>query len=277
MLLLREPAPDLDPALAAPGPRNTGLPAGWHAPSVMRIIASLSTAAGLFIMLAALFACTYVGRDDALSQRFTWFSYLNGHDIRAQCAPGALDRYRFVYNGVYVKQARTYDIVPDAASGFVLKARVLGPSDLSNVAIPDPITTLVQDPLDILAPFAGTKGSIGLGGRDIDALDRALAQSGFFQPAPAGLYLRSEDFFWVGVACVGGRLTFNAFRFPSDRFANLTFPRLLFDWDPTGIAINPPRELTPFDIYGQSNIEDKYPRFTLTVGTNGLAGTGTLF
>lgn len=79
------------------------------------------------------------------------------------------------------------------------------------------------------------------------------------------------------MACVGGRLTFNAFRFPSDRFANLTFPRLLFDWDPTGIAVNPPRELTPFDIYGQSNIEDKYPRFTLTVGTNGLAGTGTLF
>lgn len=97
-----------------------------------------------------------------------------------------------------MKQARTYDIVPDAASGFVPKARVLGPSDLSNVAIPDLITTLVQDPLDVLAPFAGTKRSIGFSGRDIDALDRALAQSGFFQPAPAGLYLRSEDFFGSG-------------------------------------------------------------------------------
>ena len=92
--------------------------------------------------------------------------------------------------------------------------------------------TLAHDPLDLLAPFAGIKRSIGLSSRDIDALDAALAESGFFQPAPSGLYLRSEDFFWVGVACIGGRLTFNAWKYPSSRFDNLTFPRLLFAWDP---------------------------------------------
>ena len=243
----------------------------------MRRIEKLVSAASLLIVIAVLPACSYVGRDDALSQRFTWFSYMNGDDIRAHCAPGALDRYRFVYNGVYIQQVRTYDIVPDSASGFVMRARVLGPSDLSNVTFRDPLATLTQDPLEILAPFAGKKGSTGLGGRDIDSLDAALAQSGFFQPAPAGLYLRSDDFFWIGVACIGGRLTFNAFRFPSASFANLTFPRLLFAWDPTGIPVNPPRELTSFDIYGQATVEDKYPRFTLTVGTDGLAGTGTLF
>ena len=207
----------------------------------MRSFASLLTAAGLFIMLAVLFACTYVGRDDALSQRFTWFSYVNGDDIRAQCAPGALDRYRFVYNGVYVKQARTYDIVPDAASGLVLKARVLGPSDLSNVSIADPITTLFQDPLDILAPFAGTKGSIGLGGRDIDALDSALVQSGFptgagrALPAFGGLFLsrgglrrQSADFQCVPLSFRPVRqpdLPATAVRLGSDRHPGKSSPR----------------------------------------------------
>ena len=233
--------------------------------------------AALMLIVAWMSGCTYSGRDDAISQRFTWYSYMNGDDIRAECEPGSLDRYRFVHNGVYIKQARTYDIAPDPGFGFVLKARVLGPSDLSNVVIQDPLGTLAHDPLDLLALFAGVARSTGLGSRDIDALDAALAGSGFFQPAPSGLYLRSEDFFWVGVACVGGRLAFNAWKYPSSRFDNLTFPRLLFAWDSTGVAVNPPRQLSLFDIYGQATVEDRYPRFTLVVDDDGPVGTGTLF
>lgn len=220
--------------------------------------------------------CSYRGRDDAISQRFTWFSYMNGDDIRATCVPGAVDRFRFVYNGVYIQQARSYDLSPHSnGEGYLLRARVLGPSDLSNVQI-DP-STIISDPLDLLAPFAGRKSSLTLGGRDIDALVDSLVQSGFFQPAPNGLYLRSEDFFWVGVACINGRMTFNAWRWPSQRFEALTFPRLLLSWDQTGIPINPPRNLAPFDIYGQTNPDGKYPQFTMTVGENGFRGVGTLF
>jgi len=233
----------------------------------------------LALLLAiACCACSYRGRDDALSQRFTWFSYLNGEDIRARCVPGAIDRYRFVYNGVYIRQARTYDIAPTETAGqYLLKARVLGPSDLSRVEIVDPITTIIEDPLDLLAPFAGRKASLGLSGRDIDTLVASLTESGFFQPAPKGLYLRSEDFFWVGVACVGGRMAFNAWRWPSRGFDALTFPRLLFTWDQTGIPVEPPRSLSPFEIYGQTNPEGKYPQFNLTVGEDGFRGVGTLF
>lgn len=220
--------------------------------------------------------CAYRGRDDALSQRFTWFSYINGDDIRGRCGPGAPDRYRFVYNGIYIKQARTYDIAPaESGAGYLLKARVLGPSDFSNVGI-DP-GQLIGDPLDLLAPFAGRKASQALSGRDIDTLAASLVTSGFFQPAPAGLDLRSEDFFWTAVACVNGRLTFNAWRYPSERFASLTFPPLLYSWDTTGVPVNPPRAMTPFDIYGEASARDEFPRFTLRVGDNGLAGTGTLF
>lgn len=231
--------------------------------------------AALCVAAGVLADCTYRGRDDAISQRFTWFSYVNGDDIRAACTAGSRDRFRFVYNGVYVRQARTYDFVPaDRPSGsgesYMLRARVLGPSDLSNVSI-DP-GALIDDPLDILAPFAGDKARIALSGRDIDALTQALVASGFFQPPPRGLYLRSEDFFWVGVACIRGRVVFNAWRYPSPGFAALTFPQLLFDWDTTGVPVNPPRDLSTFDIYRQATVPDSAPRFTLTVGENGLSG-----
>jgi hypothetical protein len=223
-------------------------------------------------------SCAYTGRNDAISHRFTWFSYLNGDDIRKRCGPGALDRYRFVYNGVYVKQVRTYDIVPSQTTdGYVLTARVLGPSDLSAVVINNPIDTITEDPLSLLAPFAGTSARIGLGGRDLDVLDQALTQSGFFQPPPKGLYIHSDDFFWIGVACIGGRLTFNAWRYPSPQFDALTFPALVFSWDETGIAVNPPRDLSPFQIYGDATTRDTVPHFTLTVGDDGLEGVGTLF
>lgn len=233
----------------------------------------------VIVILFAIFSCigcSYRGHDDALSQRFTWFSYLNGDDIRAACHPGARDRFRFVYNGVYIQQARTYDFAPQAdGSDYLLRVRVLGPSDLSNVGI-DP-STIIADPLELLAPFAGHKASLVLGGRDIDALVATLPASGLFQPAPRGLYLRSEDFFWVAVACIGGRMAFNVWKWPSTRFDALTFPPLLLSWDETGIPVNPPRNLTPFDIYGQTDPQGRFPQFTLTVGEDGFRGIGTLF
>lgn len=231
---------------------------------------------GILSVVLMIWGCAYRGRDDALSQRFTWFSYMNGDDIRAACVPGAIDRYRFVYNAVYTKQARTYDFRPNPnGDGWRLKARVLGPADLSSVSISP--SAVIEDPLDLLAPFAGRKSMLTLSGRDIDVLDERLAQSGFFQPAPKGLSLYSEDFFWIGVACVNGRLIFNAWKYPSAGFEALTFPPLLFSWDETGVAVNPPRRLTNFDIYGEASPKDEYVRFSLKVGENGLAGAGTLF
>ena len=235
-----------------------------------------TVAAVILLVAFACAGCNYRGRDDALSQRFTWFSYMNGDDVRAACNPGAPDRFRFVYNGVYIQQARTYDIAPQAnGSGYLLRARVLGPSDLSNVGI-DP-GAILADPLELLAPFAGRKSSLTLSGRDIDTLIASLAPSGLFQPAPRGLYLRSEDFFWVGVACIGGRMAFNAWKWPSRGFDALTFPPLLLSWDETGVPMNPPRNLAPFDIYGQTDPQGRFPQFTLTVGDDGFRGVGTLF
>jgi hypothetical protein len=49
----------------------------------------------LIVIVAWTSPCTYSARRDVILERLTWFSYMND-DIRAQHAPGALDRDRFV-------------------------------------------------------------------------------------------------------------------------------------------------------------------------------------
>ncbi|MGF1641899.1 MAG: hypothetical protein ACFCUO_13205 [Rhodospirillales bacterium] len=242
----------------------------------------LVLAAGLAVMAAT--ACAYRdGADDPLSRKLNWFSYLNGDDIRAQCGPGMPARYRLVYNGVYFapgnEQVRTYDVwAAGPAAEHRVVVRVIGPLRLDAVVIDDPIGTLFRDPRDLLAPGRGTIRQITVDDDDLTALDRSLAESGFFAPAPRGLRLRSEDFFWLGAVCVDGRFVFNAFRWPSAAFDGLTFPALLLAWDPTGIPINPPKRLTAFDVYGSATPDPgAMQSFSLTVGDNGLVGVHTLF
>ena len=56
-------------------------------------------------------ACEFTGAfDGAFSRNLKWFSYIGGEDLRKACGPGADDRFRFVYNGIYEKQIRSYDI-----------------------------------------------------------------------------------------------------------------------------------------------------------------------
>jgi hypothetical protein len=150
----------------------------------------------------------------------------------------------------------------------------MAPSDLGNAIVREPLGTLTQNSLDFLAPFAGTRRRIGLKTRDTDAPAAALAQSGFFQPMPNGAYLGSENFFWVGAARIAARFTFKAWKYASSRFDNFMFPRLLFAWNPTRVVINPPRQLSPFDICRRATIGDEYRR--CTIDEDGLAETGTL-
>ena len=55
--------------------------------------------------------CERLGEDHPVTRKLTWFSHLGGRDIRNSCVTGAPDRYRFVYNGIYVEQVRSYDIL----------------------------------------------------------------------------------------------------------------------------------------------------------------------
>ncbi len=224
-------------------------------------------AAGLGV--AVLAGCTYQGGDvNPFVRKTTWYSYLNGDDLRATCEAGQADSLRLVYNAIHTEQIRTYDITmaPDGENPS-LKVRVLGPTDFSKLGFDD-----------LVAPWRGDTVVTHLRQQDMDNLWTAMDTSGAFAPAPEGLFLVSEKFFWLTAICREGRFSYNAFVWPSDRFDNIRFDDLLFAWDMTDVAVKPPRQATNFDIYGEVNPKNKEgPYYQLTIGKNGLKGATPLF
>ena len=219
------------------------------------------------VFAALLAACAYRGADNPVALRLGWFDYLNGGDLRGACTAGAPERYRFVYNAVNREQIRRYEVIPQPGpDSHLLTVNVIGPADLSQL--------VVGQASDLAAPWRGQSERIHLRGEDVTLLRRAAEASGVFAGAPAGLRLESNGFFWTVAACVGGRFSFNAYRWPSQRFEEAAFANLLFAWDPTGIAVNEPRQV---EEYFDKDYENDARRYTLEVGDNGLVGARPLF
>ncbi len=226
----------------------------------------------LALALAAggLAACTYRGDiDNPATLKATWFSYLNGDDIRQRCVEGAPDAFRLVYNADYNEQLRSYEVVEQAAGGARLTARVQGPSGLqvSRLDLRDP-----------LAWARWTTSETALDAEDLARLTAALERSGAFRPAPSGLNLYSEETYWVSSLCRDGAFSFNAWLFPSERFAEIAFAEVLFAHDGTEVAVRPPKDAPPgararATVPQRRDASDKTGSFfTLRVGENGLAG-----
>ena len=224
--------------------------------------------AGAGIVLLLLSGCAYDGSGDPVSRKFSWFDYLGGGDIRAACAAGAADRYRLVYNAIYVEQVRTYDLSVNPDGSGTLQSRVFGSPKLSAFSI--------GGISDLTSPWRGEAVSRRLDAAAVAALDADIAASGAYGPAPEGLRLDSDRFYWTVAACKGGVFRFNAYQWPSDRFAALKFPERLFAWDETGVTVHPPREADTREIHGSNNPEGA-ARFTVEVGANGLMGAQPLF
>lgn len=220
--------------------------------------------------VAVLSACTYRGGiDQPITLKATWFSYLNGDDIRAACGAGGT-WYRLVYNGDYDAQLRSYEVVKEADGGALLTARAQtgGGIDLTRLSFTDP-----------QAPGRWTADRVRLDPAGLSALEGALAVSGAFGPAPKGLRLASEEFYWVFTGCRDGAFHFNAWRYPSARYARLVFPETLLRYDRTGVPVNPPREVSPMERGSRQAgpAEDPTPRFDLEVGEAGFKGFSPLF
>ncbi len=224
---------------------------------------------GLFSPLwlaLGLAACSTQGAvNNPLTQRFVWFDYLNGGDLREHCAEQALPRYRFIYNAEYDEQLRRYEIVSDGAGGARVRSYAQGSDALVAVGLND-----------VMAPWRWRRAQSAMSPGALLRFETALKQSGFFDPPPVGLRLPSAGYYWIGVGCRDGMLYFNAWRYPSDRYTALAFPALLFAQDRTGLEVRAEREvdasLLTFKRPGQEFKDTEGKLFWVTVDEQGLEG-----
>lgn len=225
-----------------------------------------STIVALAAGLAAVLATGEGRADNFLLRGFTWFGFLEGKELREGCFPGAPDRLRFVYNGVYQEQIRVYEAIrggPGAPG--TLHARILTKLNLANFRLSE----------------------IFLGTRDIEAtatLDPAAFETlvqiafadGFGQPVPDGLALPSDGFYWIVSGCVGGQWHIQGWTHPTPRFEALRFPARLFAFDRTGVAVNRPRAIDAGERMrarsGNQSKLDTQPAFDVRLSDSGVVG-----
>ncbi len=218
----------------------------------------------------ALAGCSYDG-DSAggIERRASWFSYVGADDLRNGCVAGAPERYRLVYNGIHGNQVRTYDVVARADRGAAVASHVLGSFEMGEI---------------VLFQWGGNAGpasaETAVTGEELRGLRAALDQSGFFEPPPAGLLLPSREFYWVVSACVDGKFHFNAWLYPSPRYARLAFVDWVLRHDGTGVAYYAPRLERS---YVRDNLPDSArgrppnPQFSFLVGRDRLLGASSPF
>ncbi len=229
---------------------------------------NLSPRALLLAAVLALSACAYSGEraGNPLSLSMTWFSYLDAGDLRKACAAGGPDGYRIAYNGNYEEQLRTYDVSRAGPNGATMAVRVRGKSgDVLNFRLNDPLQS-----------WRGDQSVVALSAADLAALRQSLADSAAFGPAPEGLELKSQGFYWIVAACQGGRFTYTAWQWPGAAYEALRFPAVLARLDRTGVPLNPPRDTTPAYPVGR-DVGDQPNHFQLRVGKDGIANLLTGF
>lgn len=176
-------------------------------------------------------ACASQGpTDNPVQRNLTWDRYVGGDDMARSCAAGQPARYRLVYNARQEDQQRSYDISAQPDGGAMLEARVMGRGYLNKVLLTDP-----------LAPWRGEQALYRLTPAEFDQLKAAVTATGFEAPAPEGLFLRGDTFYWTASACRDGQFHFHAWAWPSPEFDRMAVPLL--------------KALAPFDRTAEKPIE----------------------
>ncbi len=218
--------------------------------------------AGL-LAVTTLAGCAYRGGDvsDPIGRKATWFSFVEGTDIRNACRPGAPDRYRLVYNANYEDQVRVYEIGRGGAK-YLMTEQVFGGANVLELTLDDPLN-----------PWRGKGAEVSLTPQQHQTLLRAFEQSGMFAPPPVGLELPSRSYYWTAAFCHQGRYGLTAWRWPDARWDQLGFMNLLLQLDVTGVPVEAPRKLAP---RLASEEREDLGKFTLKMGENGLVGLSRL-
>jgi hypothetical protein len=170
----------------------------------------LATAAALFLSGCATFGAI----DDADAGKLTWFSYVNGEDLRAQCSREAPDRYRLIYNSKSSAQLRSYEVQGAGdgrdGGGAVVEARII------------PAEALWQrNPEDALEAGEVASTRLYLSPDQFERLTLTLAESGVFDGPSLSFRMQAGGVFWLASGCHDGTYFLTAFSNPSDRFENI--------------------------------------------------------
>ena len=222
------------------------------------------------LAIVVLSSCSYQGGNEhPVIKKFTWFSYVASEDIRKKCNYTKSSQYRFVYNGVYNEQVRTYDISDVGEGRYKIKINVTEEADVSSIAFH-------PDNIDLFRPWRPKTSVTHVSAKEIDVLTKTLTDIGFFVSLPPSINLPSISFYWVVSSCIDGKFQQNAYLWPEENFKKAEFPKLLSVWDFTDIPINPPRETADFSIYGTTETESFRNHFNLKFGSSGLLGHNLL-
>ncbi|EWY39328.1 hypothetical protein N825_06380 [Skermanella stibiiresistens SB22] len=155
---------------------------------------------------------------DVGAGKLTWFSYVNGEDLRAQCSADGPDRYRLIHNAKPLGQLRTYEVHGQGdgeggqggSGGAVVEAREIAAADLSR-----------QHPEDALEGGGSGPSRLILSAEQFQWLIRGLSDSGVFDAPLDGFHLRSDGVFWLASGCHDGAYFLTAFSNPSERFESI--------------------------------------------------------
>ncbi len=218
--------------------------------------------------------CAYHGAtstdiDNPAVQKFAWFSFLDGHDIREACASlgaQAPAHYRLVYNGQYSEQIRAYEVVGAPSGGATLTARAKGHASLQD--------WWIASTEDLLAPWRWSESTAALSPAEMTQFRAALADSGFGSGAPQGLRLASQDFYWVAAGCEAGQFHYYAWVEKNGSLEAAKFADFLLRHDGTGMAFRPSRALNTDERQrlGTAKGRNFTGDFTLEVRGEGLGG-----
>lgn len=192
-----------------------------------------------FTIVAALglAACTTFdgSADNPVERSLTWFSYVAGDDVRAACATDSPDQYRFVYNAVYERQIRAYDLRlgPDGADQ-VSRARNRA-GNVANFQFRNP-----------LGPWELRRSDARLTDAEVAAIVDGLQTDVAAAPPSAGQSLRSNTFYWAVAACQSGEFRLHAFEQDRVDIKSLAFRGPLLAGDKTGIAFAEAKQIEGF-------------------------------
>ena len=222
----------------------------------------LSKCAAGSLALFLLAGCTYDGGiENPLVRKVTWYSFIEGEDLRAACAVNP-DTLRLVYNGNYDEQVRIYETTPEPNG--LLTGRVLGPAEVGRVDF------YLSDPS---AVFAGITSRTPLTDRLRRDLTGSVARAAEAHPMPQEEIYHSAEYYWMVSGCRDGAGFFHGWKAPDVQVLGLPFVSVLKAADATGVGFAPPRPV-PRAVSGAFPVNrDRDIHFRLRVGPDGIIRT----